>query len=389
VLSSARVSSRLANVRSASERGFLAAPVATLLTLVVIAGVTWFALQNERDAAERTRERAQVETQVLDVLTGRLSDTEGRPMRPVSGWGSPEQPIRLTFVPSGDQAQARTAIDGLVEWLRERTGYAVEGATLRNYGLVVTQIATGECEVAFLTAVSYMRARFLTDASESEDDDIEAVLSAVREPHPDYPKSDLSYRAALVVRTDSDLERIEQLGPGRTVAMGSVLSGAGSILPAALFNELGLEPRIVRFPGGYPFIVDAVISGKVDAGCIYWSPPTAERPRNDARVQIENTIPDVFERTRILGFTRWIPNEPVVMRKSLPDELKLTLARAIDLYVSTKALTPEGRLELTSIGSVVGYVPATNGRYEALEEAVERAFANDPEGLADFKRGAR
>ena len=51
----------------------------------------------------------------------------------------------------------------------------------------------------------------------------------------------------------------------------------------------------------------------------------------------------------------------------------------------TKAITPEGRLELESVGSLIGYIPASNEDFASLRETIEHAFANDPEGWADFK----
>ena len=92
----------------------------------------------------------------------------------------------------------------------------------------------------------------------------------------------------------------------------------------------------------------------------------------------------MFEKTRILGFTGWIPNEPVVVRSALPAEVKNTLRRAIALYVANKTSTKEGRKELQALGSVRGYIPASGADYAPLHEAIQNAFLNDPEGRRDF-----
>ena len=114
-----------------------------------------------------------------------------------------------------------------------------------------------------------------------------------------------------------------------------------------------------------------------------------QKAENDGRRTVLQSSPDVFEKTRIVGFTPWIPNEPVVMRKALPADVRRVMARAIALFVATEAITKEGRKRLESIGSVVGYVPATNADFQPLMEVIEAAFANDPEGREDFMAGSK
>ena len=366
----------------------LPVPVSLLGILVLLAGAVWLLGQGGGAPPEAEARFVQETTILRDVLTGRLTDETGGPAQPETGWGSPEQPLRLRFVPGGDKQQARAAIDGMVAFLRRRTGYAIEGAILRNYGLVVQEIVQGQCEVAFLTAASYARARFATRNNDEPDDEILAVLAAVRDGHPEYPGSDLAYRGAIITHVDSDVTDVKQLDSTRTVAMGNRTSGASSILPTALFNQLGLRPQIHRVEG-YPVIVTAVLQKSVDAGCVYWSPPTPDRPQNDGRRTVRESSPEVFEKTRIIGFTPWIPNEPVVMRAAVPEAVRHVLARAIALYVTTEAATPEGRDRLESIGGVVGYVPATNADFQPLMEVIDAAFANDPEGRADFMAGSK
>ena len=41
------------------------------------------------------------------------------------------------------------------------------------------------------------------------------------------------------------------------------------------------------------------------------------------------------------------------------------------------------------MGSLIGYVPATNEDFDPLLQVIQRAFANDPEGWADFQRSRK
>ncbi len=363
--------------------------VPALLWLVLLAGVAVFAFAHPR-AEQHVGQRVihQVEAGGRDVLTGRLAGTDGTPVMPKMGPGSADRPLKLAFIPPSDAGKAGGAIDKMMAWLRLRTGYNIEGAILKNYGLVIEQIVVGECDIAFLTATSYARARYATENNDSAEDDIEAFLSAVRQGNPKYPGSDLAYRAAIIVHKDSPLENVADLTDEHKVAVGPPTSGASYLLPTALFNELGKSPRYVP-SGGYMVIITSVLQQSVDAGCIWWSPPNPDNPINDARITVKKASPNVFDDTRIIGYSRWIPNEPVVIRKVISPEIRQAMARALALYVNTKGRTEEGRRELELVGNIVGYIPATNKDYDVLMETIERSFANDPEGRRDFMRGRK
>lgn len=369
-----------------SGAGALAGIVSLAMLLCATAATLGVALARPRVAPVQQAPAVATEaTLVRDVLTGRASRADGTPQPPGAGPGSPAEPLRLRFVPSSDTAQSGPAIDELLAFLRRRTGYAIEGAILRSYALVVEEIAQGRCDIAFLTATSYERAYRLTLGA-PEDDDITVILSVVRQGSAEHPGSDLAYRGAIVVRKDSPLTSIAQLDRSRSIALGGPTSGAGSILPSEMLNALGLRPRISRYEG-YTAILTAVVQGAVDAGAIWWSPPNRDNPQNDARINARELYPDIFESTRILGYTAWIPNEPVVARKALPETVRHVMARALALYVAGKAVSEEGRRSLESIGSLIGLIPATDADFAPLHEVVERAFASDPEGREDFLAG--
>lgn len=370
----------------ASAPGVVAGIVSLAMLLCAAAATLGVAISRPGVApAQHAPVAATEATLVRDVLTGRASRSDGTPEPPATGPGSPAEPLRLRFVPSSDTSQSGPAIDELLAFLRRRTGYAIEGAILRSYALVVEEIAQGRCDIAFLTATSYERAWRLTRGAPA-DDDITVILSVVRQGSGEHPGSDLAYRGAIVVRKDSPLASVAQLDGSRSIALGGPTSGAGSILPSEMLNAQGLRPRISRYEG-YTAILTAVVQGAVDAGAIWWSPPNRDNPQNDARINARDLYPDIFETTRILGFTAWIPNEPVVARKALPEPVRHVMARALALYVAGKAVSEEGRRSLESIGSLIGLIPASDDDFAPLHEVVERAFAADPEGREDFLAG--
>lgn len=371
--------------------GFTVPAVAAAIALIaVVVALTAVALATPRRAAlapERTT--AKVVTNIRDVLTGRRTQDDGTPVPPAAGPGSPGEPLRMHFVPTSDQAQNDAAMDGVLEFLRARTGYAIEGTILPSYGLVIESLIQGRTDIAFLTAASYARARFASHDNGIPEDDAVAFLQAVRQGNPKYPGSDLAYRAVFLVRSDSPLKSPADITSATRVAMGPPTSGASSILPSALLNELEIQPQVTRYLGGYPTLITALYQGAVDVACIWWSPPNEQNPQNDARITAKKALPDVFEKTRILGYTEWIPNEPVVARASVPVRVRNVIARALQLYIADRTLTPEGRRELEAVGSLVGYITATDKDFDPLIDTIKRAFANDPEGWADFQRSSK
>ena len=374
---------------SRTQGGGLPFAVSLLILLGLMVAIVLLARTKEveRERSEAAKRQGATNVGVNDILTGRPLDANGIPERPKEGPGSTEQPIRLRFLASADNTEQRSTIDQMLPWIEARTGYAIDGALLGSYGLVIQELLEGQCDIAFLTAASYARARFATDDNGTEDDDIVAILAAVRQGHDDYPGADLSYRAALLVHKDSTIRSVEDITNDTTVAMGAPTSGASSLLPSAYFRKIGVRPKVTRMGGGgYPIRITAVLQRSVDLTSIWWSAPTQDNPNNDARITARGTHKNVFDDTRIIGFTEWIPNEPVVARKALPEAVRHDLARALALYINSKALTPDGRKELESVGSLVGYLPANDEDFEPLLDIVRRAFADDPEGLADFTR---
>ena len=354
------------------------------------AGVIVLAVSRAAPVAEaKDPPAARVRTAVRDALTGRLTREDGTPVPLESGPGSAGEPLRVHFVPSADRAQQENAIEGLLTFLRRRAGLAVEGALLQSYGLVVESLLAGRTDIAFLTAASYARARLASHHNSDPDDDAQAFLQVVRHGNDAYPGSAMAYRAAFLVHTDSPLESLEDITRDTRVAMGAPTSGASSLLPSAMLNRLGKTPRITRYLQGYGTIITAVVQRAVDVGCIWWSAPNEDNPHNDARITVVQALPDVFEKTRILAFTGWISNEPVVARATVPPAVRRLVARTLQLYVATKTLTEAGRKELEAIGSIVGYIEATDEDFDPLMEIIRDAFANDPEGWADFKRSRR
>jgi phosphonate transport system substrate-binding protein len=69
-------------------------------------------------------------------------------------------------------------------------------------------------------------------------------------------------------------------------------------------------------------VVIMVYQGQVDAGATYWAPPHPETGEIlDARMRVKQQFPDVEKKIKIIGFTEEIPNDPLVFRKDMDEEM--------------------------------------------------------------------
>ena len=113
-------------------------------------------------------------------------------------------------------------------------------------------------------------------------------------------------------------------------------------------------------------VVSMIYQGQVDAGATFYSPP-AENDIQDARRLVRAQYPDVEKKIAIIELTSPIPNDPVVFRKDMPEEMKKKIADALIRF----AASPEGLEVLKKLSSVTGLVPTTDKAYDETRAAVK------------------
>lgn len=111
-----------------------------------------------------------------------------------------------------------------------------------------------------------------------------------------------------------------------------------------------------------------VYQKQVDAGATYYSPKDKSGQYRDARERVETQYPDVYKVVKIIALTDTIPNDPVIFRKGLPEEMKETIVNAMLKYVSTK----EGQESLHRIYNVESLIPTSDKDYDPLRALLKQ-----------------
>ena len=268
--------------------------------------------------------------------------------------GSAANPIKIALTPSVDAQKITLSADELVNFLEQYTGYHFTYMVPASYIAVVEALGSGKADVAIMNTFSYLLAHEKYGAR--------AVLKVVRR------YGETTYKGQFITRVDSGIDSLQDIA-GKRIAYVDPASTSGYLLPKAMLDSLGIKPAEEVFAMKHDNVVTMVYQGQVDVGATYYSPPdTATGEYLDARARVKQQFPDVFEKIKIIGFTQDIPNDPVVVRKDLPEEMVRKIVEGLLAFQST----PEGRKALYEIYSVEGFASATDADYDVIRNILRK-----------------
>lgn len=250
--------------------------------------------------------------------------------------------LRIGFIPAEDSRAMVRQSQGILDIVAKETGMKIETFVGSDYNGTIESLRNGHVDVALLGPFSYILAT--TQAP------VEAfavtVIAKTMQP---------SFKSIIITRKDSPISSLES-AKGRTFAFVDPGSTSGYMVPAAAMKKVGITPekdfKQVMYSGGHDATIVAVAEGKVDAGAV------ADR---------------IFERGCAKGLadcskikTVWtsdsIWNDPVLYRKTLPEDLKKKIR---DAFASVKNL-PFGEM-----GTVARFDPITDKDYDSLRDVAK------------------
>jgi phosphonate transport system substrate-binding protein len=170
----------------------------------------------------------------------------------------------------------------------------------------------------------------------------------------------LGYRSCLIVNADSDIFSPEDIG-GKTFAFNDPNSTSGYLVPMTMFlNEMGINPKAyfskLTFSGSHEASILAVTNKKVEVA--------------------STNLPDVQQLTRegkvsrgalrIIWVSKLIPNDPIVVRKDLPDSLRQAIQASL---ASMKEQHPEAFAEGGAF--IGGFQKVDDAKYQVIRELNE------------------
>jgi phosphonate transport system substrate-binding protein len=224
------------------------------------------------------------------------------------GSASGDEPLQVGLIPNENPEEVEAQYQPLEDYLKKELGREVELSVPTTYNAVVEAMVSGELDLAYFGGLTYVQARQRAD--------IHPLFTEVN------PRTGTTkYRSVIIVPADSKVQKVEDL-EGEDFAFGSVSSTSGSLYPAIMLNQAGIDYRTdlgeVVYTGGHDTTAQAVANGRVAAGGL------EDRILYD--LQEEGIIEK--DRVRVIEESEPIEGYPWVVRDALSDKDEQALTDA-------------------------------------------------------------
>jgi len=177
-----------------------------------------------------------------------------------------------------------------------------------------------------------------------------------------HANGSLGYRSCLIVHAESELFSPEDIA-GKTFAFNDPNSTSGYLVPMTFFlMEMGIEPKEyfskLTFSGSHEASILAVANKKVEV---------ASTNLLDVQQMVrEGKVPRGA--VRVIWVSKLIPNDPIVVRKDLPESLKQAIQQAL---VTMPSRHPEAFAE--GGAWIGGFVKVDDAKYQIIRDLNETA----------------
>jgi phosphonate transport system substrate-binding protein len=229
--------------------------------------------------------------------------------------------------------------------LGEDLGIRVKHVTATDYRGTIEALKFNKAQLGWLGPKSYV------EASANNYANVEPVAQV------QHANGSLGYRSCLIVHSDSDIFSPEDIG-GKTFAFNDPNSTSGYLVPMTFFlTEMGIDPKThfskLTFSGSHEASILAVANQKVDVAST--NLPDLQQLTREGKVP--------RGALRVIWVSKLIPNDPVVVRKDLPESLKHAVQESL---VTMKVQHPEAFAEGGAWFG--GFVPADDTKYQIIRE---------------------
>ena len=287
---------------------------------------------------------------MVAVLAFALAACGGEP-----GLGTAENPIVMSFVPSGDTQDIIASGDTLAQMVSERTDLVVKANVGTDFSSVREAMCAGQAQIGWLNTFNYVLA--------NEQCGVDAALATSR-------FGATTYAGQIIVRADSGITTLEDL-KGKVMCWVDPASTSGYIIPRIMLAAEGINPDTdfsqTIEAGSHNNVVTQVYNGDCDAGATF----------SDARTGIEEEFPDVLDKVVVLATTSDIPNDSVAFIKDFPADMRTKIVAALlDI-----AASPEGQEALNTLYNIESLVESSDSFYDVFRADLSRAGI-DIESLA-------
>jgi phosphonate transport system substrate-binding protein len=264
--------------------------------------------------------------------------------------GTEDNPIVMSFVPSGDTQEIIASGDQIAQMIQDKTGLVVNATVGTDFAAVREAMGADKAQIGWLNTFNYVLA--------NEKYGVDVALATER-------FGSTTYVGQFNVRADSGITTLEDL-KGKVMCWVDPNSTSGYIIPRIMLKANGIDPdkdfsKTVE-AGSHNNVITAVYNGDCDVGVSY----------ADARSSIEADFPDVKEKVVILATTTEIPNDSVSFTKDFPADMRDKIVNALLEYAGTDA----GKEALNNLYSISGLQKVDDSFYDGFRADLSKAGMN-------------
>ena len=270
--------------------------------------------------------------------------------------GSRNRPFRIAIVPSIHSNKSHEKPSEFSKCLEDESQMRINISVPSSYIAIVEALGSKKIDLAYGDITSFKLA---------EKYGVEALLGTTHNLRKNY------HSMILVRSSDSSLKKIKDLN-GKTFAYSDTSSSSSYILP-----QIQMKLEKVKFSqtvstGSMDAAILALVQNKVEAAGAFYDAPTKKGgPIHDARRNLIKILPNILETTKILWISKKIPNEPIMIRTSIPKNVRSSIKKAI---INCTKKYP--RL-INNIDSVYEIDPKYN-EYKAFLDFIDRNWIHKP-----------
>lgn len=256
------------------------------------------------------------------------------------------QPLRVAVIPARSSEQQEHKLQSLAAYLHQIIKRPVDIQIAKNYQEAVNLLVEEKVEMAYLGALSYIKAH-------DRNPNIQPLVLPI-EQRTGRPW----YTGAIIANTDQGMNSLEDL-KGKRFAFVNPASTSGFLMPMNAFQKEGIDPttdfEAIRYSGNHDQAAADLRAGLVDA--------IATEKAIFLQIQEQGKLPS--SNYKIIWESEPIPSTPIVINtKKFSPRTITELKRAL-------INSPEGIVDVNGSNSN-GYTVAKDSDFEEIRQIYTR-----------------
>lgn len=257
-----------------------------------------------------------------------------------------ENTLTFGYITYKTPISSYTKQEKLIKYLEKATGFKIKSLSLKNEEEIVAAFRNGKVDFAWIGSADYIKNRpYLYSYP---------LVKPVR-----YGRD--FYRGAIITRSDNGITNLQMI-KGKTLACVAQDSESGFIFPVLMLaqNKLYLSKDYsARFLRGHDNVTFSILRNQYDVGAVF-----------DTSLEVYLNEKQQSE-IRVIGYTKNIPYEPIIISKRVPGSTALYLKESL-LQIEDQSLLKELKIEKLTPASDAEYAIYPSGLFQLLKEGTAK-----------------